>query len=93
MEHVKCAKIFLVEAKDFRDRDFQNAKALQRAVKETLKLLGKEWYEPMSEKEIATIKAAIVSGAEGISAYSGHWYNRRNGHPVSPAMPWWFFKC
>lgn len=93
MEHVKCAKTFLAEAKEFCARGFQNANALQRAVEETLKLLGKEWYEPVSEKEIATIKAAMVSGAEGISTHSGHWYNCHNGHPVSPAVPWWFFIC
>jgi hypothetical protein len=87
MEHVKCAKIFLLEAKDLCARGFQNANALQGAVEETLKLLGKEWYEPVSENEIATIKAAMVSGAEGISTHSGHWYNCRNGHPVSPAVP------
>jgi hypothetical protein len=86
-EYVKCAKKFLAEAKDFCALGFQNADGLQRAVEETVRLLGKEWYEPVSEEEIATIKAAMVSGAAGISTHSGHWYNCQNGHPVSPSCP------
>jgi hypothetical protein len=86
-EYVKCAKKFLAEAKEFCALGFQNADGLQRAIEETLRLLGKEWYEPVSEEEIATIKAAMVSGAGGISTHSGHWYNCQNGHPASPSCP------
>lgn len=61
---------------------FHNATRLGTAVKDTIRLLGKEWYEPVSVEEIAAIKAAMVSGPRGFATHSGHWYKCQNGHPV-----------
>lgn len=82
-EHVKRAKELLEDAPRLYRLGFQNAEGLQLAVEETLRLLGKAWYEPMSADELATIKAAMVSGRDGLATHSGHWYNCQNGHPVS----------
>ena len=82
--HVQRAKTFLAEAAQLCAQGFfQNADGLQTAVEETLRLLGKQWYEPVSAAELATIKAAMVSGAGGLATHSGHWYKCQNGHPVS----------
>lgn len=86
-EYVERAKKYLEEAEQLCVLGFQNADSLQKGVKETLRLLGKEWYEPVSAEETAAIKAAMVSGSGGIATHSGHWYNCQNGHPVSSRPP------
>lgn len=68
---------------------------LLETVEESIKLLRKQWYEEVTEGEIAAIKAAMVSGPREIATHSGHWYNCANGHPVSPLthyipLPWLF---
>jgi hypothetical protein len=45
--------------------------------------MAKEWYEEVTTEEIEAIKAAMVSGSQGIATHPGHWYNCKNGHPVS----------
>ena len=85
-EYVNRAKELLEDAKKLCALGFQNADGLQRAVEEAIRLLGKEWYEPTTTEEIAAIKAAMVSGTNGIATHSGHWYNCQNGHPVSLAF-------
>ena len=51
-------------------------------MRESVKLLGKEWYEDVTAEELDAVKAAMVSGPQGINTHSGHWYNCVNGHPV-----------
>lgn len=55
-------------------------------VEDTMRLFESERYEEVTPEEIAAIKKAMVSGPEGISTHSGHWYTCRNGHPVSLQM-------
>lgn len=83
LEQTESAKELLEKAKDQCARGFQNADALRKAVEESIKLLGREWYEEVSAEEVAAVKKAMVSGAGGIATHSGHWYNCANGHPVS----------
>ena len=45
--------------------------------------MGKEWYELVSVEEVAAIKAAMVSGPQGIATHFGHWYKCQNGHPFA----------
>lgn len=82
-KYIKYAKDLLEEAKEMCILSFQNADGLRTAVEDTLRLFGKEWYEPVSAEELAAIKAAMVSGPRGIATHSGHWYKCQNGHPVS----------
>ena len=82
-EQVTTAKALLETAKEACSLGFQNAANLRNAVEESLKLLGREWYEEVTTEEIAAIKKAMVSGAGGLDTHSGHWYNCVNGHPVS----------
>ncbi|KAL8688726.1 MAG: hypothetical protein Q9218_005433 [Villophora microphyllina] len=84
--HVKTAKALLEKASDLCTQAFENAANLRRAVEESLKQLGKEWYEPVTTEEIETIKKAMVSGRTGIATHSGHWYNCANGHPAGHAQ-------
>lgn len=86
-EHVATAREYLKEAEDLCVQRFQNADKLLTAVQETAKSLRKEWYEPVSEEELASIKNAMVSGAAGLMTHSGHWYNCERGHPVSFSHP------
>ena len=81
-ENVKTAKELLESAKDLCKQPFQSAKELNTAVEQSLKMLGKEWYEKVTPEELAAIKHAMVSGSQGINTHSGHWYNCENGHPV-----------
>ena len=83
-EHVDIAKGLLEAAKDICARGFRNAEILLKAVEESSKLFGKEWYEQITAEELVAIKAAMVNGPDGIATHSGHWYNCANGHPVSP---------
>jgi hypothetical protein len=82
-EQVNIAKSMLEKAKEMCARGFENADKLLEAVEESIKLLGKEWYEEVTADEMVAIKTAMVSGPGGIAAHSGHWYNCANGHPVS----------
>ncbi|KAI9836983.1 MAG: hypothetical protein M1819_000632 [Sarea resinae] len=77
------SKELLEEAQEMCSSNFQNAAGLKRAVEQTLRQLGKEWYEPISAGELAAIKAAMVSGESGLATNSGHWYNCKNGHPFA----------
>lgn len=81
--YVKSAKQLLEEAKTLCSHQFQNANILRKGVEETLNLLGKEWYETITPTELLAIKAAMVTGPQGLNTHSGHWYNCANGHPVS----------
>jgi hypothetical protein len=83
-EHINLAKGLLQIAKDACAHGFSGADILLHAVEESIKLLGKEWYEEVTAEELAAIKAAMVSGPDGIATHSGHWYNCANGHPVCP---------
>lgn len=76
------AKALLENALESCKQPFRNADKLRVAVEESLKLLGRLWYEEVTAEELAMIKAAMVSGSEGIATHSGHWYNCENGHPV-----------
>jgi hypothetical protein len=82
-EYVKTAKELLERALHLCNEPFQNVDALRQAVEDSIRLLGRDWYEPVTAEEIAAIKAAMVSGRGGIATHAGHWYNCRNGHPVS----------
>jgi hypothetical protein len=82
-EYVKTAKEFLDHAKELCDEPFQNADILRKAAEDLNELLGREWYESVTDEEIAQIKAAMVSGSGGIVTHSGHWYNCANGHPFA----------
>ncbi len=77
------AKELLGKARVLCEQPFQNADVLDKALEDLEKLLGKEWYEEVTKEEIEAIKTAMVSGPGGIASHSGHWYNCRNGHPVS----------
>jgi hypothetical protein len=82
-KRIQGARELLQGAKVLCDTGFQNAGPLRKIVRNLQKLLSKEWYEPVSAEELAGIKAAMVNGRGGIATHSGHWYNCRNGHPVS----------
>ena len=84
--HVQKAKEYLHQGQELCKQPFQNAEALSCAIEESLRFLGKEWYEEVTANEIAAIKAAMVSGASGFRTHSGHWYNCENGHPVSSTV-------
>jgi len=81
--HTAMAKKLLEEAREVCQQPFQNAESLRNAVEESIRLMKKEWYEVVTPEEINAIKAAMVSGSQGIASHSGHWYNCENGHPVS----------
>ena len=86
-ERVQTAKEILAKAKEICDLKFQNADALRKAVEESIKLLGREWYEDVSAEEIAAVKKAMISSRDSFATHSGHWYNCANGHPVSLPPP------
>lgn len=82
-EQVQSAKGLLEKAQDQCLLGFQNADTLRRAVAESLKLLGREWYEQITAEELAAVRKAMLGGSGGMPTHSGHWYNCANGHPVS----------
>ena len=77
--YVNKAKELLADALQLCNNAFQNAGELQEAVKEVINLLGRQWYEAVTPKELATIEHAMVNGSRGIATHSGHWYNCFNG--------------
>jgi hypothetical protein len=81
--HLAMAKQLLEEAREVCKLPFQNAESLRSAVEESICLMRKPWYEEVTAEEINVVKAAMVSGPQGIANHSGHWYNCQNGHPVS----------
>lgn len=82
-DYIKSAKELLEQAKELCSQPFENADGLRRAVEELLKLLRRQWYEPVTADELAAIKNAMITGSKGIATHSGHWYNCASGHPVS----------
>ncbi len=82
-DYVEVAKEVLMWAKELCAQPFQNAKSLEIAVDESIKLLRKSWYEEVTAEELAAIKQAMIGGSRGFATHSGHWYNCINGHPVS----------
>lgn len=80
--HHEKAKALLDQASTLCKKGFRGADAYSAAVDESMKSLRKEWYEVVTYEEIEAIKAAMVSGPNGIATHSGHWYNCVNGHPV-----------
>jgi hypothetical protein len=81
--HLEVAKQLLEDAREVCKQQFQNAESLSNAVEESTRLMKKQWCEEVTAEEIKAIKAAMVSGSQGIATHSGHWYNCENGHPVS----------
>jgi hypothetical protein len=81
--HLEMAKQLLEDAREVCKQPFQNAESLRNAIDESIHLMKKQWYEEVTAEEIKAIKAAMVSGSQGIATHSGHWYNCENGHPVS----------
>jgi hypothetical protein len=79
----EMAKQLLENAQEFCKQPFQNVEKLRIAVDDSIRLMRKQWYEEVTTEELKAIKAAMVSGSQGISTHSGHWYNCENGHPVS----------
>ncbi|MCJ1311346.1 hypothetical protein MMC25_005017 [Agyrium rufum] len=57
--------------------------AMASSFEESIRLMKKAWYEEVTAEEISAIKAAMVSGSQGIASHSGHWYNCKNGHPFA----------
>lgn len=82
-KYTERANELLKKAAEYCTRSFSGATELAKAVERSLQLMGKEWYEEVSQEEIEAIKAAMVSSRSGIATHSGHWYNCENGHPVS----------
>lgn len=80
--HVQIAKQLLENAREACKQPFQNAEKLLIAVEDSIRLMKKHWYDKVTVEEIQAIKAAMVSGFNGIATHSGHWYNCENGHPV-----------
>lgn len=81
--YVSEARDLLENALEICKQPFQNAEILKQAVEDSIKLLGRQWYEKVTPEELAVIKQAMVSGPKGIATHSGHWYNCINGHPFA----------
>lgn len=77
------AKSLLDEVRGLCGEGFQNADSLLVAVQNSIKHLGREWYEEVTKEELDAIRDAMVSGRGGIATHSGHWYECKKGHPVS----------
>ncbi|KAI9155055.1 NFX1-type zinc finger-containing protein 1 [Paramyrothecium foliicola] len=75
-------------AKELLERALDMADGLENRLEiwdliEKLQEAMPERYEEVSAEEVASIKLAMVSGAEGMATNSGHWYNCINGHPFA----------
>lgn len=86
-DHVATGRELLDAANRLCDSPFNGAKKLRRNVEAAQKVLGREWFEPVTAKELAAIKSAMVSGPGGIATHSGHWYKCSNGHVVRSTGP------
>ena len=82
-EYLNAARFFIEGAIELCRQPFHNVDGLRTVAEEVQRALGKEWYEPVSRQELEAVKSAMVSGSHGLATHSGHWYNCRNGHPVS----------
>jgi hypothetical protein len=71
--HLEIAKQLLEVAREVCKQPFQNAETLRNAVEESIRQMKKQWYEEVTVEEINAIKAAMVSGSQGIATHSGHW--------------------
>jgi BMFP domain-containing protein YqiC len=71
--HLEIAKQLLEVAREVCKQPFQNAETLRHAVEESIRQMKKQWYEEVTVEEINAIKAAMVSGSQGIATHSGHW--------------------
>ncbi|KAK3364644.1 hypothetical protein B0T25DRAFT_563650 [Lasiosphaeria hispida] len=78
--YVGTARELLCQAAELCKQPFDGGGTLRAEVENAQRLLGKEWYEPVTAKELGAIKSAMVSGPSGISTHSGHWYKCQNGH-------------
>ena len=86
-EYIGTVRGFMADAVGLsRGAKFQNAETLLTAAEKVQRALRSEWYEPVSQAELESVKAAMVSGTAGIATHSGHWYNCENGHPVSHSI-------
>jgi hypothetical protein len=80
--HHETAKRLLQAAQKLCEQPFQGASILSQTLERYSRLLGKDFYEPITKAEIDAIKQAMLGDREGIATHSGHWYNCVNGHPV-----------
>ncbi|TGO88166.1 hypothetical protein BPOR_0179g00040 [Botrytis porri] len=80
---IEQAKSLLDEAKGLCGEGFQNADSLLIAVENSIKHIGREWYEDVTKEELDAVKNAMVSGRGGIATHSGHWYECKKGHPFT----------
>ncbi|OIW28699.1 NFX1-type zinc finger-containing protein 1 [Coniochaeta ligniaria NRRL 30616] len=79
-DYIATAKTFLNKADKMCDSQFEGAAELRKDVGSAQRLLGREWYEPVTKEERASIREAMISGSGGIATHSGHWYKCANGH-------------
>ncbi|KAB5577473.1 hypothetical protein GE09DRAFT_988414 [Coniochaeta sp. 2T2.1] len=77
---IESAKETLEFSEELCHSQFEGAEQLRKDVEMAQRLLGREWYEPVTDEEIKAIKQAMVSGRHGINTHSGHWYKCPNGH-------------
>lgn len=80
-EYMATAKSLLDSAELMCNSPFTGADQLRKDVEAAQRLLGREWYEPVTKEELDAIRSAMVSGG-GITTHSGHWYKCPNGHTV-----------
>jgi hypothetical protein len=83
----ETAKDLLGKAHKLCEQPFNGASAFSAAIERYLSLLGKEFYEEVTNAELDAIKKAMLGGRQGIATHSGHWYNCINGHTVSFIQP------
>ncbi|KAK8016928.1 hypothetical protein PG993_015117 [Apiospora rasikravindrae] len=85
-DNLAKARRRLDDAAQMCEAGFEGAAELLAAVVDLQRLFEKERYEIVTPEELASIKAAMVSGRGGIATHSGHWYKCRNGHIVSSLL-------
>jgi hypothetical protein len=74
--HIDEAKELLSKAQNCCEtQKFDGAADLACAVEQYLKLLGKTFYEAVTDEELQAIKDALLRGAGGLATHSGHWSN------------------
>jgi hypothetical protein len=82
-DYIATAKSQLDSAKELCNSPFDGAEQLRKDIEAAQRVLGREWYEPVTAEELEAVKGAMVSGPGGIFTHSGHWYKCQNGHTVS----------